>query len=252
MKVFDIVTVGHFAIDHIQSKRFEPPKKLLGGPPAYVSIAARKLDARVGVVSKVGDDFPDEYTKLLSSNKVDLFGVKKVKNSSTTSFVLKYMNGNRQLLLKSHAPSILKEDVSLPFEAKAIHIAPIAGEISCEVIEELRKKADTLSLDPQGFLRRFDANERVNLKKWADRRILEQIDVFKSSLHEIRKIASSKNLKISMKEIQDFGVKIVIVTLGGKGATLLFDKTFHRIPAIQPKELIDPTGAGGTFLRALF
>jgi sugar/nucleoside kinase (ribokinase family) len=250
MKTFDIVTVGHFAVDHIQSRRLGTTKKMLGGSPAYVSMAARKLDACVGVVSKVGDDFPQEYIKLLSSKKVDLFGVKKTKNGSTTSFVLRYMNGNRQLLLKSHAPPILTEDVSLAFKAKAIHVAPIAGEISCEVIEELCKRTDTLSLDPQGFLRTFDAKGRVNLKKWADRRILEQVDVFKSSLHEIRKIASSKSLEVSMKKIQDFGVKIVIVTLGSKGAALLFDKTLYRIPVIQPKEQIDLTGAGDVFAGA--
>ncbi len=35
-----------------------------------------------------------------------------------------------------------------------------------------------------------------------------------------------------------------------KGAAILFDETFRRIPAIQPKELIDPTGAGDVFAGA--
>ena len=207
MKVFDIVTIGHFAIDYIMLPRLRIARRTLGGSPTYVSIAARKLDAQAGVVSKVGDDFPNNYIKLLRSDNVDLFGVKKVKGVSTTSFVIKYVNGYRRLLLKSRAPPILREDVPLTFEAKIIHVAPIAGEISFEVIEELRKKADMLSLDPQGLLRKFDSNWRVTLKKLVDKRILEQIDIYKSSLQEIRKIARSRSLEASMKEIHDLGFK---------------------------------------------
>lgn len=250
MKVFDIVTVGHFAIDYIVLPRSDIARQTLGGSPTYVSIAARKLDAQAGVISKVGDDFPKNYIKLLRSDKVDLFGVKKVKNVSTTSFVIKYVNGYRRLLLKSRAPPILQEDVSPMFKAKVIHVAPIVGEISFEVIEELRKKANMLSLDPQGLLRKFDSNGRGSLRKLVNKRVLEQIDIYKSSLQEIRKIARSRSLKASMKEIQNSGTKIVIVTLGRKGAAILFDETFRRIPAIQPKELIDPTGAGDVFAGA--
>jgi sugar/nucleoside kinase (ribokinase family) len=250
MKVFDIVTVGHFAIDYILLSRLDVSRQTLGGSSTYVSIAARKLDAHAGVVSKVGDDFPNKYTKLLRGNKVDLFGVKKVKSVSTTSFVIKYANGHRRLLLKSRAPPILQEDVSPMFKAKIIHVAPIVGEISFEVIEELRKKTDMLSLDPHGLLRKFDSEGRVSWKKLVDKRVLGQIDVYKSSLQEIRKIARSRSLEASMKEIQDFGTKIVIVTLGRKGAAILFEETFLRIPAIQPKELIDPTGAGDVFAGA--
>lgn len=250
MKVFDIVTVGHFAIDYISSPRLDAPKQVLGGSPTYVSFAARKLDAHAGVVSKVGSDFPESYTELLCSHSVDLFGVIVIKSVSTTSFVLEYVNGYRRLLLKSCAPPILQEDVSLMFKAKTIHVAPIVGEISSEVIEELRKKADMLSLDPQGLLRKFDSNGRVSLKKWADKRVLEQIDIYKSSLQEIRKIARSRSLEASMKEIQNFGTKIVIVTLGRKGAAILFDETFQRVPSIQPQKLMDPTGAGDVFAGA--
>ena len=250
MKVFEIVTVGHFAIDYIVLPRLGIVSQSLGGSPTFVSIAARKLDAQVGVISKVGGDFPNNYIKLLRSDKVDLFGVRKVKSVSTTSFVIKYVNEYRRLLLKSRAPPILQEDVPPMFKAKIIHVAPIVGEISFEVIEELRKKADMLSLDPQGLLRKLDSNGRVSLKKLVDRRVLEQIDIYKSSLQEIRKIARSRSLEASMKEIHDLGTRIVIVTLGRKGSAILFDEMFRRIPAIQPKELIDPTGAGDVFAGA--
>jgi sugar/nucleoside kinase (ribokinase family) len=198
----------------------------------------------------VGTDFPESCTRLLSDNSVDLFGVKRVQNAFTTSFVLKYADEKRQLQLKNLAPPILLEDLPSEFEAKSIHIAPIAGEVSPEIIDELRKRADTLSLDPQGFLRRFDKCGKVTLKKWADKRVLEQVDVYKSSLQEIRAATGLRSLRGSMRKIQDFGVKVVIVTMGVKGAAVFFDKTFYEIPAIQPQKLIDSTGAGDVFAGA--
>jgi len=250
MNIFDLVTIGHFSIDHIFSPRLETPTQMLGGSAAYVSFAARKLGACVGVVSKVGNDFPEVYTKLLRSNGVDLFGVKKVRNFSTTSFIIKYLDGKRRLLLKTCAPCFLTEDVKLLFKAKVIHVAPIAGEISSEIVDELREKTNTLSLDPQGFLRKFAADGKVTLRKWKDKQVLGQIDVYKSSLQEIKVVTGLRRLKDSMKEIRNLGPKIVIVTLGRKGAAIFFEETFHRIPNIQSKAFADPTGAGDVFAGA--
>ena len=57
---YDLVVVGHFALDVI-TRRGQPVQGALGGPPAYASLAARKLGASVAVISRVGDDFPEEY-----------------------------------------------------------------------------------------------------------------------------------------------------------------------------------------------
>jgi len=250
MKTFDVVTVGHFTVDRIFSPRFDNPVRALGGSPAYVSLAARKLNARAGAISKVGSDFLKIYTNLLHNEGVDLFGVKIAQNAHTTSFILKYANGKRQLRLKNRAPHIFPRDLPTGFKAKIAHVAPIAGEISSEVVDELRKNATILSLDPQGFLRKFDAKGRVGLKKWLDKRVLEQIDVYKSSLPEIRAATGLTSLKDAMRKVRDFGVKIVIVTRGTRGAVVLFEEKFCRIPAYKPQKLMDSTGAGDAFAGA--
>jgi sugar/nucleoside kinase (ribokinase family) len=249
MREFDIVTVGHFSIDHILPPRVNAFKRALGGSPAYVSFSARKLGAHVGVISKVGADFPRAYVNILKRGGVDMFGLRRVKGAVTTSFVLKYSNEKRRLLLKSRAPPIRLEDVSLEFNAATLHVAPIAGEICSEVVDALRAKADVLSLDPQGFLRQFDAKGEMSLKKWKANGILERVDVYKSSLDEAKAIAGENRLKTVMKRLGDFGIKVVIVTLGEKGTMLFFDETSYRIPAFSPR-LIDPTGAGDVFAGA--
>jgi sugar/nucleoside kinase (ribokinase family) len=250
MKTFDIVTVGHFSIDHIRPPRANAFKKALGGSPTYVSLSARKLGTDVGVISKVGDDFPEAYVRLLKRNEIVLFGLKRIEGSVTTSFRLEYANEHRRLLLRSRAPPILPEDVPQGFKADTIHVASIADEISSEVVNALHKKANVLSLDPQGFLRKFDAKGKVSLKHWRANEVLEQVDVYKSSVNEIRAVAEEKNMKKAMNKVRDFGVKVVIVTLGKKGAALSFENTFNRIPAFPPRKLVDPTGAGDVFAGA--
>jgi len=248
--MFDLVTVGHFSIDLINSPKITTPKPTLGGSPTYVSLAARKLDAKVSVISKVGEDFSDRHIAWLNAKGVDLSGLKRVKGASTTRFILKYTNWKRRLRLRSRAPPILPEDVPISLRAKAIHVAPIANELSGDVVDKLRTLTDTLSLDPQGFVRGFDAKGNVRPKKWDDHQVLEQIDLFKSSSTEIRMVTGLTDLRLAMEKIHDYGAKIVIVTRGMKGSKLLLEGRLYDIPPGKPRVVQDPTGAGDAFIGA--
>ncbi len=248
--MFDLVTVGHFAIDLISSPRLVTSKHALGGPPTYVSLAAKKLGARVSVISKVGEDFPKEYFRWLKSNSVDLSGLKVVKGASTTRFVLKYKGDERQLHLQSQAPPISLKDFSNSLRARIIHVAPIINELSYDAISKLRTMTDALSLDPQGFVREFDQKGKGHLKRLEDTRVLELVDLYKSSLNEIKMVTGLADLKLAMKEIQNYGARIVVVTKGTEGSTLLFEGTFYGVPACRPRVIRDFTGAGDAYIGA--
>lgn len=249
--VFDLVTVGHFAIDYIRSPRIASPKPTLGGPPTYVSLAAAKLGAKVSVISKVGEDFSKDYVKWLKNNKIDLSGLKRVRGASTTQFVIKYQEGwKRKLQLKARAPPITANDLPYSLQAKAVHVAPIANELSEELVTKLRKATRILTLDPQGFVRGFDRKGNVSLKCWRGQSVLEQVDVYKSSLNEIEAVTGTNNLQLATRRIGDYGVKIVIVTRGMHGSTMFFDNKLYNIPAYASKTVLDPTGAGDAFSGA--
>lgn len=249
---FDLVTVGHFAIDYIYSPKATSAEPTLGGPPTYVSVAAAKLDARVSVISKVGEDFSKDYMEWLELNNVDLSGFKQVENALTTRFVLKYgSDWKRKLWLKALAPPVLAGDVPYSLRAQAVHVAPIANELSEGIITKLRASTNILSLDPQGFVRRFNKQGKMSLKGWREQSVLKHVDVYKSSQEEIRKIVPKKaDLKRSAETIRNLGVKIVIVTRGARGASLLFDNTFYNIPSCKSRVVLDSTGAGDAFIGA--
>ncbi|MBX5328113.1 MAG: carbohydrate kinase family protein [Candidatus Bathyarchaeota archaeon] len=248
--MFDIVSVGHFSIDSIFLPDRHAPFIVLGGSVAYVSFAARRLDARVAVVSKVGDDFPVAYLWWLRQEGVDLSTVVKVENARTTRFELKYDNGllNRTLRLNSKAPAITTDDVPDSLKAKVIHLAPIAGEITYEVAEKLKRHAEALSIDPQGLIRTFDENGNVSPKTSTDKHILELITIYKSSQAEIEALTNQQDLNSAIKAIHDYGVETVIVTLGVNGAVLSVENGICNIPACKTEKVVDPTGAGDAFI----
>lgn len=248
--MFDIVTVGHLAIDSILLPERQTPFVVLGGAAAYVSLAAKRLDTRVSVISKVGGDFPEAYLWWLQQESIDLSGLVKDKTALTTRFELKYsdLQTERTLLLKSKAPPLTVDDLPISLRADAIHLAPLAGEISYDVAERLKSHADVLSLDPQGLVRSFGETGNVTLKPLVDKRILGLVDILKSSRSEIEAATGLSDVASAIEAVHKLGVKIVVVTLGGEGVVVSVDGATYKIPACQSEKVVDPTGAGDAFM----
>ena len=247
----DVTVVGHFAIDSIRLLSRSSPFVVLGGSVTYVSLVAKRLDATVSIISKVGGDFPEAYMWLLREEGIDLSSVTKIANEQTTRFDLGYSKDltNRDLQLKSKAPSINVRDLPHSLRVKAVHVAPIAGEISYKVVKKLKKSAEVLSFDPQGLLRRFDkAGKIMPRPQKVDKRLFSLINIYKSSLDEITALTGHSDLNSAINAVHDFGVKTVIVTMGAKGAVLSVERTLYNIPACNSRVLVDPTGAGDVFI----
>jgi len=248
LSYYDLVVVGHFAIDVIV-KGDAPPQGALGGPPTYASLAARKMGASVGVISKVGDDFPEEHVKFLKDSGIDLKGLRVVKGAKTTNYVLIYNDGVRRMVLKARAPSIELGDIPPDLVSKCILLAPIAGEIAHPVVSELRRRAECLCLDPQGFVRNFLRDGTVVLTRWFDRHVLGSIDVLKASLREYEQIMGKGRLRDGLRKLHDLGISMVIITLGEDGSILSLRGRLFAIPAYEAKT-VEPTGAGDVYIGA--
>jgi sugar/nucleoside kinase (ribokinase family) len=248
---FDVAVVGHFAIDTIRLPRRSSPFVVLGGSVTYVSFVTKRLDGTVCVISKVGSDFPEAYLWLLREEGIDLSGVVKLKREGTTRFDLEYNEdlSNRTLKLESKAAPINVSNLPRSLHAKAVHIAPIAGEISYEVVKRLKGCSEVLSLDPQGLLRRFNKKTgKVTSRSSVDKRLFSLVNVYKSSLDEITALTGQSDMNAAINAVHDFGVKTVIVTLGAKGAVLSVEKTVYTIPPCCSRAFVDPTGAGDVFI----
>jgi sugar/nucleoside kinase (ribokinase family) len=223
---------------------------VLGGAATYTSFAAKTLDASVSVISKVGEHFPEAYFWWLNQENINTQCVTKVAGEPTTCFELTYGKdlAERTLKLKNKGPPILLSDVPSDFHAKAIHIAPIANEISYDVVEELKKRCDIISLDPQGLIRSFDAEGNVSDNQVVDPKIFGLVNIFKSSQSEILALTGETELKPAIRVLHDIGVETVIVTMGAKGSVLSVEGAQYNVGACPSQVVVDPTGAGDVFI----
>jgi len=250
IQISDLAVVGHFTIDSIRLPSRSSPFVVLGGSVTYFSFVAKRLDASISIISKVGGDFPEAYIWWLREEGIDLSSVNRFADERTTHFELGYSKdlSNRTLKLKSKGSIITICDLPCSLQAKAVHIAPIAGEISYEVVEKMKGCAEVLSLDPQGLLRRFDKTGKVTSDAPIDKRIFSLINIYKSSLDEITALTGHSDLNSAIEAVHDFGVKTIIVTLGSKGSMLSVERTLYKVPACISRVFVDPTGAGDAFI----
>ncbi|MGO8807530.1 MAG: carbohydrate kinase family protein [Candidatus Bathyarchaeia archaeon] len=248
----DVAVVGHLCIDTILLPSRTAPFTILGGAATYTSLSAKRLDATTSVISKVGGNFPEAYLWWLRQEGIDLSAVIKKTDESSTSFELAYTKdlSERTLSLKGKGAPIELADLPEYLKAKSVHVAPIANEVSFEVIERLKQCTSVLSLDPQGLLRSFDKAGNVTESASVDKRILSLINIYKSSQAEIFALTDQSDLKAALKVVHDFGVGTVIVTLGAKGSVLSVEGAQFNIAACPSQVLVDPTGAGDVFIGA--
>ncbi|MDQ5954475.1 MAG: PfkB protein [Patescibacteria group bacterium] len=67
---------------------------------------------------------------------------------------------------------------------------------------------------------------------------------------EIKFCAQKETIEECADYFINLGVNLVVVTQGSKGSVIFTKDKKYNIPAFVPKELIDPTGAGDTYLAA--
>jgi sugar/nucleoside kinase (ribokinase family) len=249
--LFDFVAVGHFSIDRVLLPGNELPLTILGGSVAYSLLTAKRFAVSVSVISKVGYDFLDEYVSYLEQESIDLSGMTTVNTAKTTSYELRYDDdmSHRKLRLLSKTPAITVEDIPESLKAKIIHITPIANEVSYTVIKKLRGRTPYLSIDPQGLVRTFNKSG-ITTYHGVDRRLFRFFDIYKSTLDEAKAITGLSDLASIIKGIHSLGVRMVIITLGVEGVLISFNQTIHHIPSLEPKRVVDPTGAGDVFAGA--
>jgi sugar/nucleoside kinase (ribokinase family) len=247
----DLVVAGHFSADTLILPSNPASYQALGGATAYVSLAAHALGSVVSVVSRVGKDFPPEYLEWLRKEGIDVSAV-KADSEATTRFELTYNQdlSERTLNLKSQGSPLTAKDVPTNLHAKAIHIGPIAQEISLPIVQLLRGCCEVLSLDPQGMTRRFNIDGGVSCCEQVDKRLVGIVDVYKSSVEEICALTGQADVQVAIKAVHGYGPKIVIATMGPKGSQLSVDGEVLQVPPCPARKVVDPTGAGDVFVGA--
>jgi len=227
-----IDVISHCTIDTIEiddSKYVVP-----GGPGCYCSLTARSLKFDVKLHTKFGSDFT--YTDYLTKQKIVFENA--LSTEPTTRFRLQLVNSERTLFLENKCEVI--NNVIL--DTDSVIISPLFDEIPLELFEKIKENATVVLLEPQGFLRRVNSENKIYLEQ--TNLNLSNISAIKVNSDELRSLTNSSNID-GIKILQKKGIDNVILT-DKQNISLLSENRIYSI-TLPDIELNDTTGIGDIF-----
>jgi sugar/nucleoside kinase (ribokinase family) len=155
------------------------------------------------------------------------------------------MDNRTQRVLAKSAPFTLQQ--LKDEQAHVYHLGTLlADDFTPETVEYLATKGD-VSIDVQGYLREVDG-EQVKAIEWKDKlRLLKHTAILKVNEWECQTLTGITKPHEAAEQIHDWGVREVIITLGGGGSIVFAEGRFYETPAYPPKKLVDATGCGDTY-----
>ena len=240
-----ICCIGHITLDKVITPRHTA--YMPGGTAYYFGHAMARLNA--------ADDFL-LVTALADSEKSAVetlrragVEVKRLPSRNSVYFEISYgenSNDRKQRVLAKADPFSVEglKDV----EAEIFHLGTLlADDFPMDVLRHLAAKG-SISIDAQGYLREV-RGEKVFPVDWPEKlEALKYVDILKANEHEMEVLAGSADPREAALRLADMGVKEVVLTLGDRGSLIYADGVFHEIPAYKPKDVVDATGCGDTYM----
>ena len=240
----DLCCVGHITLDKVVT-----PKNTVhmpGGTSFYFSHAIRNLkDINYTLVTAIAE------SEMAVANDLQSKGIDVKVMPSKHSVYFENIYGENQdnrtqrVLAKADPFTV---DYLEDIDARIYHLGSLlADDFSLDVIRFLSQKG-LVSVDSQGYLREV-REQNVYAVDWTEKKeALKYIHFLKANEHEMEVLTGYDDVAMAAKQLYDWGVKEVLITLGSMGSVIYDGTTFHMIPAYKPKEVVDATGCGDTYM----
>ncbi|MBN2292496.1 MAG: sugar kinase [Pirellulales bacterium] len=235
-----LVVVGSVAFDCVKTPS-ESRDDVMGGSASYFAYAASYFTP-VRLVSVVGEDWPDEYTKLLESRGIDTSGLEVVPGAKTFRWEGKYLDNmnDRETLdvqlnvLENFDPVLSDEFRRSPF----LFLANGSPDVQLKVLEQCTGAtlavADTMDLWIKNMPDELAA-------------LLKRIDGLVLNDSEAKMLTGDENLVRAGHAVRAMGPRFVVIKKGEHGAMFFSQHETYVMPAFPTPDVVDPTGAGDSF-----
>jgi sugar/nucleoside kinase (ribokinase family) len=238
-----VLIVGSTALDSIKTPKAENPR-LLGGSASHAAVAA-SFFSPVNMVGVVGEDFPKKYLQLYDRHGIDLQGL-QIKPGKTFHWAGEYelnMNRRRTLTTELGVFETFSPDLPTAYQRSPfVLLANIAPALQHHVLDQMRRPkfvaADTMDL-------------WLNIAMADLLRLLERVDLFVLNDSEAQQLVQEDNVVAALPKVHRLGPKYVIIKKGEHGSILSGPKGLFIAPAYPLKKVVDPTGAGDSFVGGL-
>ena len=238
-----LVIVGSLALDtiHVPSGSVED---VPGGSTTYCALAASYF-TKPSIVGVVGDDFPKSVIDLFKDHHFDLTGL-VFEPGKTFRWGGKYAENfdDRTTLFTDlnvfeHFNPELQDDMKM---AKYVLLANIHPGLQHHVIDQLEGKS---------FIVLDTMNLWINTAKDELMSLLKRVDMLVINDEEALMLTGERNHGKAATKLQAMGPDWIVIKKGQHGALLFHHSRVFSVPGLILDEVIDPTGAGDTFVGAL-
>lgn len=258
-----LLAIGEALIDFIPEESGKALKEVcgfrpsVGGAPANVCGAYRKLGGPSEMITQLGDDpFGDKIVEEFRHYDIGTDYVFRTKEANTSlAFVALKEDGNREFSFyrKPGADMLMNEAVLKPEWFKdtfGLHFCSVS--LGDYPMKEAHRKAIQYALEA-GALISFDPNIRLAL--WDSEKMLRSLileflplaHILKISDEEIEFITGKRTVEDAREQLFVGNVKLVIYTKGADGAECYTRNTSAKAKC-KKVQAIDTTGAGDAFI----
>lgn len=219
-----------------------------GGSGGNVASGIAHLGCRSGFLGRVGDD---EEGRWLIDNFVDdgviTQWIKVVPNGRTAScFIAVDHLGQRQIYALGGIALLVSPDEIDPEAVEGCRIFVITDaflETALEAAQMAAAQSAEVLFAPGGLMASIPLNTLAPL--------LQVMDVLIVSQGEAQAMTGYGNPEKAAEALETTGPRVILLTLGGKGALLRLDGQQIYIPSFSVPRVMDTTGAGDAFVAGL-
>ncbi len=218
-----------------------------GGTAANISRAAAEMGIDVSLASFVGDDFPEDYLDSLEGSGVDTHDLVMMKGYKTpTCWIINDPTGDQTAFIDQgamgHAEEFQVQSTTIE-NSEILHIGTGQPGYYRKVYEHADLDQKLIVFDPAQELEYVYDPETFE-------RFLRMSDYFFCNQNEAD--VALKYLDEDRREDLLKFVELVLITEGSEGSSLYLPDENIQIPAYEPDEIIEPTGAGDSFRAGFY
>ena len=250
---FDLLMLGHFAVDRVIVDGVE--ETVSGGGVYYGAIAARRLGATVGVVTRLAEaDFP--RLEELRTEGIAVWPVSADQTSGIANYYSSADMERRICVPIGFAGPIRAEAVPLDWahvpdsaenngvRARIYVIAPIiAGEVQLPLLIRLAGRGP-VAMDVQGFVRVRVGNELLFRTSPQLDEALAHVTYLKVDRAEAEALTGEHDLARAARELAARGPAEIVLTESAGVTVYAQGRTYHA--PFRPRSLAGRTGRGDT------
>ncbi|MGQ9493134.1 MAG: carbohydrate kinase family protein [Anaerolineae bacterium] len=265
-------TAGGLRIDYVITADGQVHLREMGGNAIYSAVGARIWGVHVGILSRVGENYPQGWLSQLEQRGISIAGIRRIHGWQDMRTFYAYLDLETRVDTEPerHFARLglpLPDDLSgyvhstpgqdsqefmplsprpadLPssyLEVKAAHLSPLELPSHRTLSRFLAEHGIRISLDPgERYMKPALVEDVFSFLRWAD--------AFLPSEQEVESLLGEGDPWLAAARFAEAGPAVVVIKAGSKGSLIYDSRSRKRwlVPA-YPTQVVDVTGAGDAY-----